>query len=68
MAQNESLPIQTATTCTLGGFSGIGILDVRTQQMIDAGCKPCAIEMQGGATVTVKDAAGDEVSTNVMVQ
>ena len=27
--------------------------DLRTQEMAEQGCKPCALEMQGGATVTV---------------
>jgi hypothetical protein len=44
------------------------ICDVRTASLKDAGCKPCAVEMKGGATVTVTDAAGAEVSTTVNVQ
>lgn len=33
------------------------LCDVRTQAMRDASCKPCMLEMQGGATVTVEDSA-----------
>ena len=33
------------------------IVDVRSQQMIDAGCGPCSLEMQGEGTVTVNDSA-----------
>lgn len=44
------------------------ICDQRTQDMIDAGCRPCAEEMEGGAVVTVTDSAGASDSTMVTVQ
>jgi hypothetical protein len=44
------------------------LVDVRTQQQKDAGCKPCALEMKDGATVTVTDAAGTSVETTVTVE
>ena len=48
---------------------GLGeIVDGRSQEMIDAGCRPCALEMQGGATVTLTDSTGAVVDTMVMVE
>jgi hypothetical protein len=43
-------------------------LDLRTPEMTEQGCKPCALEMQDGATLTVADATGAAVSTSVVVQ
>lgn len=39
--------------------------DKRTQPVIDAGCKPCSLEMQDGATVTVTDSTGASTKTTV---
>jgi len=44
------------------------IVDRRSQSMINAGCKPCNLELKDGATVTVTDAAGNEVETTLTVQ
>jgi hypothetical protein len=44
------------------------IVDLRTQSMIDAGCRPCEVEMQGGAIVTVTDSEAQSAGTTVMVE
>lgn len=46
------------------------LIDVRTPDKIAQGCRPCAVEMQGGATVTVtaSTAPPASVSTTVSVQ
>lgn len=44
------------------------VLDLRTQAMTEQGCKPCALEMQGGTTAAVTDATGASVSTSAVVQ
>ncbi|MBI3932228.1 MAG: hypothetical protein HY317_02335 [Acidobacteria bacterium] len=41
--------------------------DQRTPAMIEAGCKPCSLEMGGGSVVTVTDAAGVSVTAPVAV-
>ena len=54
-------PSQIPTTC--GGY----VCDKRTQTMINQGCKPCGVEMQGG-TVTVTDVTGAQVAVPVTVK
>ncbi|KKL75015.1 hypothetical protein LCGC14_2059120 [marine sediment metagenome] len=48
------------TACS--GFPVGDPVDVRTQQMIDDGCLPCGISMEG-LNITVEDAVGDTVVT-----
>jgi len=48
------------TACS--GFPSGNPVDVRTQQMIDDGCLPCALSMDG-LTITVTDANGVSVVT-----
>ncbi len=44
------------------------VIDLRTQDIIDPGCKPCSLEMGGSAVVTVTDADGHSASEMVTVQ
>ena len=52
--------IPCSTACS--GFPIGNPLDVRTQQMIDDGCLPCALSLDG-VTITVTDAEGVSVVT-----
>lgn len=54
-------------TYMMGHQSSAAAINDRSQTMIQNGCRPCLLEMQG-ATVTVQDAAGAPVSTPVTVQ
>lgn len=49
-----------------GGMQAV--CDQRTPQMVEAGCRPCGLEMQGEATVILTDARAAFVSTTVTVQ
>jgi murein DD-endopeptidase MepM/ murein hydrolase activator NlpD len=62
---NDNIPL-----CTLlQDNPGLGVFqDMRSQAIIDQGCRPCSVEMQGGASVTVTDSAGEVVSAAVTVQ
>jgi hypothetical protein len=44
------------------------LVDIRTQQQKDDGCKPCALEMQEEATIAVTDAAGTSVETTIAAE
>ena len=59
--QCNGLP-DCAPCSTACGFELDGPVDVRTQQMIDDGCLPCGISMEG-LNITVEDAVGDTVVT-----
>ncbi len=52
--------IPCSTACS--DFPSGNPFDVRTQQMIDDGCLPCGISMEG-LNITVEDAVGDTVVT-----
>ncbi|KKM69118.1 hypothetical protein LCGC14_1454020 [marine sediment metagenome] len=58
----EGLPDCAPCGTACSGFPIGNPLDKRTQQMIDDGCLPCALSMDG-VTITVTDAAGASVVT-----
>lgn len=69
----QCLPLCNCVPCDCGNGSFDAAnrfgasFDLRTQEMIDAGCRPCVVEMQG-VTVTVTDAAGASATNTVKAQ